>query len=92
MLQTREEVVELHYKALALLRKAQCRQVNCEIIDQIQEVADILEAIDECMTDISYGKVLSTPASLPDDPARTIFLAGVYVERRRRKVACRVCI
>jgi hypothetical protein len=52
MLQTREEVVELHYNALALLRKAQCRQVNCEIIDQIQEVADILEAIDERMIEI----------------------------------------
>lgn len=35
---TREEVIDLKYKIQALERKAQCREVNCEVVDLISDV------------------------------------------------------
>lgn len=35
---TREEVIDLKYKIQALEHKAQCREVNCDVVDLISDV------------------------------------------------------
>ena len=52
MKQTREEIIELRYKVAAVLRKAQCREVNCEIIDWLDRIEKDLESMDNVITDI----------------------------------------
>lgn len=52
MKQTREEIIELRYKVAAVLRKAQCRAVNCEIIDALAKIENELEVLDDKMTEI----------------------------------------
>lgn len=49
---TREEVIDLSYRVRALMRKAQCREVNCDIIDMVDDVRSQLEAIDYEITKI----------------------------------------
>ena len=49
---TREEVIDLSYKVKAVLRKAQCREVNCDIIDALDEVCNKLGDIDHNITEI----------------------------------------
>lgn len=49
---TREEVIDLTSKIDAVARKAQCREVNCDIIDMLTHVSSELSAIDDAITDI----------------------------------------
>ena len=49
---TREETVDLRYQVRALQRKAQCREVNCDIIDMFNEVWEKLLNIENELTDI----------------------------------------
>ena len=49
---TREEVIDLTSKIDAVTRKAQCREVNCDIIDMLTHVSSELSAIDDAITDI----------------------------------------
>ena len=52
MKKTREDIIELRYKVSAVLRKAQCRAVNCDIIDRIAIIEKDLETLDEDITKI----------------------------------------
>ena len=52
MEKTREDIVDLRYKVASLLRKAQCRAVNCEIIDILDKVERELAGLDDMMTEI----------------------------------------
>jgi hypothetical protein len=49
---TREEVIDLSYQVKAVLRKAQCREVNCDVIDELDEVCKALASIDDMITEI----------------------------------------
>ena len=49
---TREEIIELKCEVQAVIRKAQCREVNCEIIDQLDEVHKMLCHLDNAITDL----------------------------------------
>ena len=49
---TREEVIDLVYKVQGIIRKAQCREVNCDIIDMLDKVSSELSAIDAEITNI----------------------------------------
>ena len=40
---TREEVIDLKGKLCGVKRKAECREVNCAILDMLAEIADKLE-------------------------------------------------
>ena len=52
MKQTREDIIDLKCHADAVFRKAQCRAVNCEILDKLDKVIKILITIDDRMTEI----------------------------------------
>ncbi len=52
---TREEVIDLGFKADALVRKAQCREVNQDVLDLIQDVVEKCAEIDNLITDILEG-------------------------------------
>lgn len=52
MIQTREDVIDLQYRLMALIRKAQCRQVNCDILDKLDAVEKMLAQIDNDLTEI----------------------------------------
>jgi len=52
MIVTREEIIDLRYKVASVLRKAQCRAVNCEILDSIASIEAQLEELDDRMTEI----------------------------------------
>ena len=52
MIQTREDIIELRYKVAAVLRKAQCRAVNCDIIDSLYSIEQQLQNLDNQMTEI----------------------------------------
>ena len=52
MEETRLEIVELRYQVAATLRKAQCRAVNCDIIDWLARIEKDLADMDNVMTDI----------------------------------------
>lgn len=52
MKQTREEIIELRYQVAAVLRKSQCREVNCEIIDWMGRIEKELSDMDRVITDI----------------------------------------
>ena len=49
---TREEVIDLGFKVQALVRKAQCREVNQGVIDLIHDASEKLDEADELITDI----------------------------------------
>ena len=49
---TREEIIDLYYKTKALLRKAQCREVNCDIIDALNKVSNDIANIEIEITNI----------------------------------------
>jgi hypothetical protein len=49
---TREDIIDLRYKVEAVLRKAQCRAVNCEVIDGLAHIAEELSYLDDRMTEI----------------------------------------
>ena len=50
LLKTREEVVDIQFAIAALMRKAQCRQVNCDIIDMLEEARRELVSIENKLT------------------------------------------
>lgn len=52
LLQTREDVIDLKHNLMALARKAQCRQVNCDIIDQLAELEQRFTEIENNLTEI----------------------------------------
>ena len=52
---TREEVIDLIAKVSALKNKAQCREVNCDVIDMLAEVSDNLNDIEYELTRIIEG-------------------------------------
>ena len=52
MKKTREDIIELRYQVAAVLRKAQCREVNCDIIDWLGRIEKDLSDMDNVMTDI----------------------------------------
>lgn len=52
---TREEVIDLGFKADALVRKAQCREVNQDVLDLIQDVVEKLTEADNLITNILEG-------------------------------------
>lgn len=49
---TREEVIDITSEVTALIRKAQCREVNCDILDMLDHVSSELSAIDDKITEI----------------------------------------
>ena len=53
---TREEVVDIKGRLTAILRKAQCREVNCEVLDLLEHVEGELEQIDNRLTEIIEGE------------------------------------
>ena len=48
---TREEVIDLRAQVKAVVRKAQCREVNCKIIDNLTAVSQTLGIIDCIITE-----------------------------------------
>lgn len=52
MLETREEVIDLRYKVEAAMRKAQCRAVDCDTVDELGRIACQLAALDEHLTEL----------------------------------------
>jgi hypothetical protein len=53
---TREEVIEVGFAVAAIIRKAQCREVNCDIVDALNDVFKTLDSIDHDITDILEGE------------------------------------
>jgi hypothetical protein len=49
---TREEVIDITSEVTALIRKAQCREVNCEVIDLLDDIDRRLADVDEYITKI----------------------------------------
>ena len=49
---TREEVIEVGFAVAAIIRKAQCREVNCDIVDALSNVSEALDRIDGEITEI----------------------------------------
>jgi len=49
---TREEVNDVLGTVRSLIRKAQCREVNQVVIDQLSHVEDELDAVDSTLTGI----------------------------------------
>ena len=49
---TREEVIDIKGRVDALLRKAQCREVNTTVLDLIYHVGNELMSIDDEITSI----------------------------------------
>jgi hypothetical protein len=50
LLDTREEAIELRFKIIALKRKAQCREVNSNILERLMYAANMLADVDEEIT------------------------------------------
>ena len=53
---TREEVIDIRQRVIALERKAECREVNCEVLDLLEHVEGELEQIDNRLTEIIEGE------------------------------------
>ena len=49
---TREEVIDLAHAVQGIIRKAQCREVNCDVIDELDKVCKALASIDDMITEI----------------------------------------
>ena len=52
MKKTREEIIELRAQVGAVMRKAQCRAVDCDIIDRLAIIEKDLDTLDEDITKI----------------------------------------
>ena len=52
---TREEVIDLSFKVSALVRKAQCREVNQDVLFLIQDASEKLDEADILITNILNG-------------------------------------
>ena len=52
MHQTREEIIELRYKVEAVMRKAQCRAVDCDTGDALDKIGKELAKLDDHMTEL----------------------------------------
>lgn len=52
MIQTREDIIDLKCQVSALIRKAQCRAVNCEIIDSLALIEKEFQELDDYMTEV----------------------------------------
>lgn len=52
---TREEVIDLGFKASALVCKAQCREVNQDVLDIIQDAVEKFTEANKLITDILEG-------------------------------------
>ena len=52
---TREEAIDLGFKTYALVRKAQCREVNEDVIDLIRDASEKLDEADRMITEILEG-------------------------------------
>ena len=52
MHQTREEIIELRYKVEAVMRKAQCRAVDCDTVDALDKIGKELAKLDDHMTEL----------------------------------------
>lgn len=50
LIKTREEAIDLRFRIIALKRKAQCREVNTDILDRLLDAANLLASIDEDIT------------------------------------------
>ena len=44
MKQTREDIIDLCYQLKALEQKAACREVNCEVLDNLQTAIAAMES------------------------------------------------
>lgn len=44
MKQTREDIIDLWYQLKALEQKAACREVNCEVLDNLQTAVAAMES------------------------------------------------
>ena len=44
MKQTREDIIDLWYRLKALEQKAACREVNCEVLDNLQTAIVAMES------------------------------------------------
>ena len=49
---TREEVIEARSTISGIIRKAQCREVNCDVLDMLSHVESELASVDDAITDI----------------------------------------
>lgn len=49
---TREEVIDVRSTISAIIRKAQCREVNCDVLDMLAHVESELTSVDDAITDI----------------------------------------
>ena len=49
---TREEVNDILGEVKSLIRKAQCREVNEIVLDQLSRIEDELDAVDSALTGI----------------------------------------
>jgi len=49
---TREDVIDLKHKARAVRRKAQCREVSSDIIDELTAIVKSLNQIDAEITGV----------------------------------------
>lgn len=49
---TREDVIDLYHHAAAVTRKAQCRQVNCDLIDKLADITKDLMTLDYDFTEV----------------------------------------
>ena len=52
---TREEVIDLKYKAKALVTKAQCREVHGDIVHEIEGVVISLFNVEQLITELLEG-------------------------------------
>lgn len=52
---TREEAIDLGFKAYAFVRKAQCREVNEDVIDLIRDASEKLDEAVGIITEILEG-------------------------------------
>lgn len=52
---TREDAIDLGFKVYALVRKAQCREVNQNVIDLIRDASEKLDEAVEIITEILEG-------------------------------------
>ena len=52
MEQTREDIIDLKCMTEAVLRKAQCRAVDCDIIDALALIAKTFLALDDRLTEM----------------------------------------
>ena len=52
---TREDVVDIKHLIDAVERKAQCREVNQDVLEKLMEASNLMDNIDDIITDILEG-------------------------------------